>query len=143
VRHRLRSAEHQAVVYAAHPKPIAAATEEERATTGRAADDPASLVDVDHDETKENYHMMERRYGSFQRSLRLPDTVDENKVEARFENGVLRVTLPKRPEAAREHRRIEIETVAIANGEEGAQSRGPLLQASTRISGAKPLVLEA
>jgi HSP20 family protein len=65
---------------------------------------------VEHDETKENYHMMERRYGSFQRSLRLPDTVDENKVEARFENGVLRVTLPKRPEAAREHRRIEIKT---------------------------------
>ena len=51
---------------------------------------------------------MERRYGSFSRSLRVPDTVDEAKVEARFENGVLKVTLPKRPEAASKQRRIEI-----------------------------------
>jgi HSP20 family protein len=49
---------------------------------------------------------MERRYGSFSRSLRVPDTVDE--VEARFENGVLKVTFPKRPEAASEQRKIEI-----------------------------------
>src|SRR6478672_3313672 len=33
----------------------------------------------EHDEEKENYRMMERHYGSFQRSLRLPDTVDEEK----------------------------------------------------------------
>jgi HSP20 family protein len=51
------------------------------------------------DEAKENYRIMERRYGSFQRSLRLPDTVDEDKVEASFNNGVLKVSLPKRPEA--------------------------------------------
>jgi HSP20 family protein len=37
--------------------------------------------------------------GSFQRSLRLPDTIDEDKVEASFNNGVLKVSLPKRPEA--------------------------------------------
>jgi HSP20 family protein len=36
----------------------------------------------EHDEEKQNYRMTERRYGSFQRSLRLPDTVDEDKVEA-------------------------------------------------------------
>jgi hypothetical protein len=36
-----------------------------------------------------------------ERSLRLPDTVGEDKVEARFENGVLKVTLPKGAEAAR------------------------------------------
>ena len=63
---------------------------------------------LEYDEEKENYHVMERRYGSFQRSLRVPDTVDEGKVEARFENGVLKVALPKRPEAAREQRKIEI-----------------------------------
>jgi HSP20 family protein len=63
---------------------------------------------LEYDEEKENYHVMERRYGSFQRSLRIPDTVDEGKVEARFENGVLKVTLPKRAEVAREQRRIEI-----------------------------------
>jgi HSP20 family protein len=63
---------------------------------------------VAYDEEKENYRVMERSYGSFQRSLRLPDMVDEDKVEARFENGVLRVTLPKRPEAGGPPRRIDI-----------------------------------
>src|SRR5262245_37258250 len=37
---------------------------------------------LDYDEEKENYHVMERRYGSFQRSLRLPDTVDDTKINA-------------------------------------------------------------
>jgi HSP20 family protein len=63
---------------------------------------------LDYDEEKENYHVMERRYGSFQRSLRLPDTVDDTKINARFDNGVLKVTLPKRPELTREQRKIEI-----------------------------------
>ena len=60
------------------------------------------------DEEKENYRIMERRYGSFQRSLRLPDTVDEDKIEATFNNGVLKVSLPKRPEAIGKHRKIPI-----------------------------------
>lgn len=63
---------------------------------------------VEYDEEKENYRVMERSYGSFQRSLRLPDTVDEDKVEARFENGVLKVSLPKHAEAVGTQRRIEI-----------------------------------
>jgi HSP20 family protein len=60
------------------------------------------------DEEKENYRMMERRYGSFQRSVQLPDTVDEDKVEATFNNGVLKVSLPKRPEAIGKQRNIPI-----------------------------------
>jgi HSP20 family protein len=63
---------------------------------------------IEYDEEKENYRMMERSYGSFQRSLRLPDTVDEDKVDARFENGLLKVTLPKRAEAASAYRKIAI-----------------------------------
>jgi HSP20 family protein len=63
---------------------------------------------VEHDEEKENYRVMERSYGSFQRSLRLPDTIDEDKVEARFENGVLTVSLPKHAHAVGTQRRIEI-----------------------------------
>jgi HSP20 family protein len=62
----------------------------------------------EHEEEKENYHVTERRYGSFQRSLRIPDTVNEDKIEARFDKGVLKVMLPKRPEAASEQRKIEI-----------------------------------
>ena len=52
------------------------------------------------------YHLLERRFGSFQRSFTLPRTVDASAITADFENGVLRVTLPKAPEA--KGRRIEI-----------------------------------
>ena len=45
--------------------------------------------------TEGNYLMRERRSGSFHRSLRLPDTVDQDKADPRFEHGVLTVTLPK------------------------------------------------
>ena len=44
---------------------------------------------------KENFHFVERSYGTFQRSLRLPYAVDSEQVQASFENGVLTVTLPK------------------------------------------------
>jgi len=66
---------------------------------------------LERDEEKENYRMMERRYGSFQQSVRLPDTVDEDKVEASFNNGVLKVSLPKRPEAIGKQRTIPIKKV--------------------------------
>lgn len=59
-------------------------------------------------EEKDDYVSMERRYGSFQRAMRLPDTVDEDKVKADFSKGVLTVTLPKRPEAAKKEKKIEI-----------------------------------
>ena len=42
-----------------------------------------------------SYLMRERRSGSFHRSLRLPDTVDQDKAEPRYEHGVLTITLPK------------------------------------------------
>ncbi len=60
------------------------------------------------EEKSENYHLTERSFGSFQRSLRLPDTVDDAKVEADFDKGVLKVTAAKRPEAVKAERRIEI-----------------------------------
>ena len=47
----------------------------------------------------DRYHYRERRYGSFQRSVRLPSTVDTDKVDATFENGVLNIVLPKLPQA--------------------------------------------
>jgi hypothetical protein len=60
------------------------------------------------EEKGESYHLTERSYGSFRRSLRLPDTVDDAKVEARFEKGVLKVTAAKKPEAVKAQRSIEI-----------------------------------
>ena len=46
-----------------------------------------------------NYHRIERSYGSFLRTFSLPSQVDSEKVEARFENGVLTVAVPKTTEA--------------------------------------------
>ena len=46
-----------------------------------------------------NYFVSERAYGSFTRTIELPTTVDAKKIEARFKDGVLEVTLPKTEEA--------------------------------------------
>ena len=51
-------------------------------------------------ETKEeNYHRIERAYGSFYRSFSLPPYIDQDKIEAEHENGVLKITMPKKHEA--------------------------------------------
>ncbi len=48
-----------------------------------------------YENTDGSYLVRERRSGSFHRSLRLPDTVDQTKVEPCYEHGVLTITLPK------------------------------------------------
>ncbi len=60
------------------------------------------------EEKGENYYLTERSFGSFERSIRLPDTIDEAKVEAKFDKGVLKVTAAKKPEAVKAERKIEI-----------------------------------
>ena len=50
-------------------------------------------------EAGDNWIRRELSFGSFQRSLRLPPTIEAEKAQATFENGVLKLTLPKRPEA--------------------------------------------
>ena len=56
-----------------------------------------------------NYLMRERRSGSFHRSLRLPDTVDQDNAEPRYEHGVLTITLPKAE--ARKARQFDVKVV--------------------------------
>ena len=51
------------------------------------------------EEKDERYHRVERSYGAFVRSVRLPVAVDSGKVSATFKNGLLTVTLPKTPAA--------------------------------------------
>ena len=51
------------------------------------------------EEKGEHYHRMERSYGAFARSIRLPVPVDGSKVNATFKNGLLTITLPKTPAA--------------------------------------------
>ncbi|GIK72427.1 MAG: Hsp20/alpha crystallin family protein [Caldilinea sp.] len=50
---------------------------------------------ADKEINEENYHLRERRFGSFMRSVTLPTAVDADKIEAVNENGVLTLTLPK------------------------------------------------
>lgn len=50
----------------------------------------------EREEKKENYHLVERSYGSFSRSLRLPASVEADKIEATYKQGVLTVTCPKK-----------------------------------------------
>ncbi len=57
----------------------------------------------------ESYLFSERRYGAFERKFQLPETVKEDGIEAQYENGVLRLTLPKKPEAkALKARKIKV-----------------------------------
>jgi HSP20 family protein len=62
----------------------------------------------EREEKQDDYHLMERSYGSFQRSFQVADAVDADKVKASFDKGVLKVTMPKRPEAVKAEKRIPI-----------------------------------
>jgi HSP20 family protein len=59
-------------------------------------------------EDEEDYHLRERSYGSFQRSFRVPGNVDADKIQAQFDKGVLKVTLPKSAAAIEKERKIEV-----------------------------------
>ncbi|WP_193171182.1 Hsp20/alpha crystallin family protein [Nisaea nitritireducens] len=57
---------------------------------------------------KDNYHLTERRYGQFQRSFKLPENIDEAKIKASFDKGVLTITMPKSKDGTHAERRIKI-----------------------------------
>lgn len=61
---------------------------------------------------EKNYYLSERSYGSFERSFVLPDSVDAEKIGAAFAKGVLTVTLPKKPEATVEPKKIAVKAAA-------------------------------
>lgn len=60
------------------------------------------------EEKKKDYYLHERSFGSFERSFEIPDGVDTDKIEASFKKGVLPVTLPKKPEAQKPAKKIEV-----------------------------------
>ena len=60
------------------------------------------------EEKNKDHYLSERSYGTFQRSFRLPDGVDQGKVAATFAKGVLTVTLPKTAEVQKQQKKIEI-----------------------------------
>lgn len=60
------------------------------------------------EEHKKDYHLSERRYGSFQRSFQLPDGIEVDKIAADFAKGVLKVTLPKSASAKESEKKIDV-----------------------------------
>jgi HSP20 family protein len=54
---------------------------------------------IEKDVKEENFRRMERHYGAFTRSFTLPPSVDAEKIEANFSNGILAIQMPKRAEA--------------------------------------------
>lgn len=63
---------------------------------------------VERDDKTETWHIVERSYGSFARSLVVPGDIEADKIEARFDKGILTVTLPKSAKAAEKSRKIEV-----------------------------------
>lgn len=61
------------------------------------------------EEKDENYHRVERSYGGFSRSVRLPKDVQSDKIKASYKNGVLKITLPKSEEAKKKEIKIKVE----------------------------------
>jgi HSP20 family protein len=53
---------------------------------------------LEKETSEENYHRIERSYGSFYRSFTLPNHIDQDKIQAEHENGVLKIIMPKKPE---------------------------------------------
>jgi len=47
------------------------------------------------EDSEENYHCIERHYGSFERSFRIPDKVKTDELDAQYKDGILKLTLPK------------------------------------------------
>lgn len=60
------------------------------------------------EEKQDNYHLLESSYGSFYRSIELPEDADLEKVEAKSKNGITTITIPKKESAKTERKKIEV-----------------------------------
>jgi len=65
--------------------------------------------DDEHEAKGATYHTYERRYGTFARSFALPKLIDGENVKAKYVDGVLTLTLPKKPEAKPKAIQVQIE----------------------------------
>jgi HSP20 family protein len=70
---------------------------------------------AEQEEERGGYHIRERRYGSFRRSIALPEGIDESKINARYEDGVLEVRV-QGAAVAREPKRIQIQAAGSQQG---------------------------
>lgn len=63
---------------------------------------------LETEEKEENFHRVERRYGSFFRAFTLPTTVDAEHIKANYRNGILRLELAKKPEAQPKQIKVDV-----------------------------------
>jgi HSP20 family protein len=61
------------------------------------------------EEKEEDHHLVERSYGSFSRSVRIPAEVESNKIKASYKNGILAITLPKSEKVKAKEVKIKVE----------------------------------
>ena len=66
----------------------------------------SSEIKSENEETKENYTRKEFSYSSFKRAFTLPETVDGSKIDAKYEDGILKLILPKKQEALPKPKRL-------------------------------------
>src|SRR5260370_41377416 len=77
---------------------------------------------IEKEEKEENYRRVERQYGSFTRTFNLPPTVEAEKVQADYDKGVLKITLPKKAEAKPKQIKVNVGQSA---GQKTIQSKAP------------------
>jgi HSP20 family protein len=77
-----------------------------------------------HEERQERFYRSERSYGTFTRTIALPEGVDEDQVDARFEHGVLEVTVPLPQQQRTRGRRVQIQGGAGAGQQRVQQGAG-------------------
>jgi HSP20 family protein len=65
---------------------------------------------AEKEDKDKRYYRVERSYGSFYRSIPLPEEVDEDKIDASYKRGVLKIKLPKTKQAQEKRKRIPIKT---------------------------------
>ncbi len=71
------------------------------------------------EEKEENFRRVERQYGSFTRTFNLPSTVDAEKVQADYDKGILKITLPKKAEAKPKQIKVNV------GSQKTLESKGP------------------
>ncbi|MCB2406364.1 Hsp20/alpha crystallin family protein [Hymenobacter lucidus] len=85
-----------------------------------------------NEQNERRYHVVESSFGSFHRSFQLPDIVDPQKIEARFEQGVLRITVPKDEQKTMRHQ-IEIKAGQVNAGQPQGQMSERVGQGATDV----------
>src|SRR4030081_2707608 len=83
---------------------------------------------IEKEEKEENYRRVERQYGSFTRTFNLPPTVDAENVQADYDKGILKITLPKKAEAKPKQIKVNVGQNAAQNqnaGQKTIESKGP------------------